>query len=181
MTDRLIIQHIWMRWTKQSRGANARLERPRLEEAYALPTPAGDGPVLCHEIRAIEQDHGFAIDESFAPVDRDSWHRPAPWREEVLDWRIRKDRVEISISSPSEHRLQTKWPAFLPSPLFALRLGDVARIDWNGRLRMSMGDSNRSSYYEQHLYRLALADAPTPRLFLDDEPRKHIDLRTGIY
>jgi hypothetical protein len=177
----LIIQHIWMRWTKQSRGANSRIERPRLEEAYALPAPAGEGPVLCHEIRAIEQDHGFAIDESFAPVDRDSWRRPAVWHQEVLAWRIRSDRAEISIGHPGGERLQTKWPAFLPSPLFALRPGDIARIDWNGRLRKSMGDSNRSSYYEQHLYWLALADGPSPRLFLDTEPRKHVDLRTGIY
>lgn len=181
MAGRLIVQHIWMRWTKRSRGADAPLKRPRLAEAYALPAPSGDGPVLCHEIRAIEQDHGFAVDESFAPVDRDSWHRPTPWHEEVLDWRIRKDRVEISISSPSGHRLQTKWPAFLRSPLFALRPGDTARIDWNGRLRMSMGDSNRSSYYEQHSYWLAFTDTPEPRLFLDAEPRKHVDLTTGIY
>jgi len=177
----LIIQHIWMRWTKQSRGANSRLERPRLEEAYPLPAPAGDGAVLCHEVRAIEQDHGFAIDESFAPVDRETWGRPELWHEEVLDWRIGKDAIDIIVGRPSEHRLQTRWPAFLPSPLFALRPGDTARVDWNGRLRMSMGDSNRSSYYEQHLYWLALADAPEPRLFLDAEPRKHVDLRTGIY
>jgi hypothetical protein len=177
----LIIQHIWMRWTKQSRGANARLKRPRLEEAYALPAPRGDGAVLCHEIRAIEEDFGFAIDESLEPVDRETWKRPQPWHEEVLDWRIGKDQIGISLGRPGGERLQTKWPAFLPSPLFALRPGDTARIDWNGRLRMSMGDSNRSSYYEQHLYWLAFADVPAPRLFLDAKPRKHVDLRTGIY
>jgi hypothetical protein len=170
-----------MRWTKQSRGANSRLERPRLEEAYPLPAPAGEGEVLCHEIRAIEQDHGFAIDESFAPVDRETWRRPAVWHEEVLDWRIGRDKIEILVGRPSRERLQTRWPGFLPSPLFALRPGESARIDWNGRLRVSMGDSNRSTYYEQHLYRLAFADAPAPRLFLDAEPRKHVDLRTGIY
>lgn len=177
----LIIQHIWMRWTKQSRGANSRLERPRLEEAYPLPAPAGMSEVMCHEIRAIEQDHGFALDQSFGPVDRESWRHPTVWHQEVLDWRIRKDGIEISIGHPGGERLQTKWPAFLPSPLFTLHPGDVARIDWNGRLRMSMGGSNRSTYYEQHLYWLALAEAPEPRLFLDAEPRKHVDLRTGIY
>jgi hypothetical protein len=48
---------------------------------------------------------------------------------------------------------------------------------------MSTFGSNRSSYYEQHIYWLAFADgpAPAPRLFLDAAPRKHVDLRTGIY
>ena len=177
----LIIQHIWMRWTKQSRGANSRLARPRLEEVYALPEASADGPVLVHEIRAIEEDHGFAVEQSFGPVDRDTWGRPPAWHAQALGWHILKDRAEISLARPGGERLQTKWPAFLPSPLFALRPGDTARIDWNGRLRTSMGDSNRSSYYEQHTYWLALADAPAPRLFLDADPRKHVDLRTGIY
>jgi len=85
------------------------------------------------------------------------------------------------VSRPSAWRLQTKWPAFLPSPLFTLRPGDVARIDWNARLRRSTFGSNRASYYEQHLYWLALADTPHLRLFLDSRPRKHVDLRTEIY
>jgi hypothetical protein len=33
----LILQHIWSRWTTESRGADAPLRRPRFEVAYALP------------------------------------------------------------------------------------------------------------------------------------------------
>ncbi len=176
----LIVQHIWMRWTKRSRGATALLKRPRLDEAYPLPERSGEGPVLIHEIGAVEGDDGFAIEDSLGPIDLETRRLSGRWHEELLDWRIANGEVGISLHWPSE-RLQTKWPAFLPSPLFTLRPGDVARIDWNGRLRMSAGDSNRSSYYEQHLYWLALADAPAPRLFLDAEPRKHVDLRTEIY
>jgi hypothetical protein len=69
-----------------------------------------------------------------------------------------------------------RWP-----PLFTLREGETARIDWNGRFRTSLFGSNRSSYYEQHIYWLALTGDPPPRLFLDATPRKHVDLRTEIY
>jgi len=72
----------------------------------------------------------------------------------------------------------SKWPAHLPSPLFTLHPGDTARIDWNGRFAFG---SNHSSYYEQHIYWLAMADAVEPRLFLDATPRKHVDLRGDIY
>jgi hypothetical protein len=114
-------------------------------------------------------------------VTREEWRLGGPNADTVLDWHLHPNAADIVISRPGGSRLQTKWPAFLPSPLFTLRPGDVARIDWNARLRMSSGDSNRSSYYEQHIYWLALTDAPEPRLFLDATPRKHVDLRTEIY
>jgi hypothetical protein len=176
----LIIQHIWSQWTKAARGANAPLKRPRLDEAYRLPPFDGAAEVLRHEVRAREHED-FAIVERIGPISRDDWKRPMPYYDNALDWRLRKGGAEIMLSNPSEHRLQTKWPGHLPSPLFVLCPGETARIDWNGRLRMSMGGSNLSTYYEQHIYWLALAEAPEPLLFLDAEPRKHIDLRTGIY
>lgn len=176
----LIIQHIWSHWTKAARGADAPLKRPRLAEAYALPPFEGTAEVLRHEVRAVEQED-FAIVERIGPVSRDEWKRPMPFHDTILDWRLGKDGAGISLSHPSEHRLQTKWPGHLPSPLFTLRPGESARIDWNGRLRRSLFGSNRSSYYERHVYWLALTDAPAPRLFLDAAPRKHIDLRTEIY
>jgi hypothetical protein len=179
----LIVQHIWSRWTKAARGANAPLQRPRLDEAYALPqepyvSPPAGGALL-HDIRALERED-FAIDPSFAPVTRREW-KEAQWSHgALLDWHVGAQGVGIILQSDTSRR-QTKWPAFLPSPLFTLREGETARIDWNGRFRTSMGGSNRSSYYEQHCYWLALAGDPAPRLFLDAAPRKHIDLRTEIY
>jgi hypothetical protein len=174
-----MIQHIWTRWTKAARGANAPLKRPRLDEAYPLPQPPPAGDALLHDLRALEQE-GFAIEQSFAPISRQEW-KDAQWSHgALLDWHIGKNGVEIVLQSDTARR-QTKWPAFLPSPLFTLREGETARIDWNGRFRTSMGGSNRSSYYEQHCYWLALAEAAEPRLFLDAEPRKHVDLRTEIY
>lgn len=178
----LIIQHIWSRWTKASRGTDVgRLQRPRLHEAYELPHSNEPADTLLHEILAVEEDRGFGTEERLGPVTREEWARPQPWCATPLDWRVGKGLVEIVLSRPSEYRLQTKWPAHLPRPLFVLRPGDIARIDWNGRFRMSLFGSNRSSYYEHHIYWLALADAPMPRLFLDAEPRKHVDLRTEIY
>jgi hypothetical protein len=176
----LILQHIWSRWTKRARGANAALRRPRLEEVYALPALTESGEIWCHEIRAVEEEE-FAVEQSAGPIDQEEWKRATPHRATPLGWHLKKDAADIRLTNPSEHRLRTKWPAFLPSPLFTLRPGETARIDWNGRLRMSMGGSNRSFYWEQHIYWLAFAEAPHPRLFLDAEPRKHVDLRTEIY
>ena len=174
-----VIQHIWTRWTKAARGANAPLKRPRLEEAYRVPPPSTLGEAMLHEVRALEQE-GFVIEQSFLPITRREW-KDAQWSHgALLDWHLGELGAEIVLQSDTTRR-QTKWPAFLPSPLFTLRPGDTARIDWNGRFRKSMGGSNRSSYYEQHTYWLALTDAPESGLFLGAEPRKHVDLRTEIY
>jgi hypothetical protein len=176
----LIIQDIWSRWTKAARGANSPLRRPRLDEAYPLPPAGGPAPVLWHELRAMEREN-FALVESFGPIDRDGFRRAEPYRAAPLDWRLAGEGAEIRLHHPSEHRLRTKWPAFLPSPLFTLQPGETARIDWNGRFRSSTFGSSLAYYFEQHIYWLALADTPHPRLFLDAKPRKHVDLRTEIY
>lgn len=176
----LIIQNIWTRWTKAARGANSRLKRPRLDEAYPLPEAEGRSEVLRHEVRAIESE-AFELVESLGPITRDEWKRAQPYRSTPLDWRLRGEDAEILLANPSQHRLRTKWPAHLPSPLFTLRPGETARIDWNGRFRTSTSGSNLAYYFEQHIYWLAIAPEPHPRLFLDARPRKHVDLRTEIY
>ena len=176
----LIIQDIWTKWTKATRGSHRPVQRPRLDEAYALPPIGpGAGPVR-HEIRALERE-AFEIVEIVGEIDRDGWTRQQPWRETPLDWRDRGDLVEIILRRPSDRRQQTKWPAHLPVPLFSLRLGETARIDWNGRFISSLSRYNRATYYEQHTYWLAVVREPHARLFLDAEPRKRIDLRTEIY
>ena len=179
----LIIQHIWTKWTKRSRGADAPIKRPRLDDAYMLP-PAPGAPgapgVLRHEIRALESER-FELVETAGEISRQEWERQWPHRNNALDWRIRGDEADIILKKPSEHTQQTKWPAHLPSPLFTLDMGETARIEWNGRFISSLSGYNRASYYEQHVYWLAVAEAPEPRLFLDAEPRKTIDLTTGIY
>ncbi|HET9427056.1 MAG TPA: hypothetical protein VFO69_01720 [Allosphingosinicella sp.] len=176
----LIIQHIWTKWTKRSRGANAPLRRPRLSEAYRLPEPRETEGVVRHEIRALESED-FALVEELGRVSRDDWERLQPYRDNALDWRLWHDRAEIIIRRPSEGRQQTKWPAHLPVPLFTLEDGETARIEWNGRFMSSMSGRNRASYYEQHVYWLAVIREPRARLFLDAKPKKTIDLRTEIY
>ena len=176
----LFIQHIWTKWTKHSRGADAPVQRPRLADAYPLPLIRGSDGVFRHEIRALEREN-FALVEEVGPVSRDEWARLQPYRDNALDWRRRGDQAEIILRKPSEHRQQTKWPAFLPTPLFTLKEGETARIEWNGRFISSMSGHNRATYYEQHLYWLAVTSEPRERLFLDAEPKKTIDLRTEIY
>jgi hypothetical protein len=176
----LIVQHIWTKWTKQSRGANSPVRRPRLAEAYALPAGSRDCAVLLHEVRATERED-FALVQETEPTDRDEFPRRQPHRNNALDWRLWGGKAEILLRKPSEYTQQTKWPAQLPNPLFVLKKGETARIEWNGRFRSSLSGSNLSSYFEQHVYWLALADSPEPRLFLDAEPRKRIDFTSHIY
>lgn len=176
----LIIQHIWTKWTKRSRGANSPIQRPRMAEVYPLPVISATEGVFRHEIRALERENFVPVEE-VGPVSRDEWERLQPYRDNALDWRWRGDRAEIILRKPSEHRLQTKWPSFLPTPLFALEEEETARIEWNGRFISSMSGHNRATYYEQHLYWLAVTGEHRERLFLDARPKKTIDLRTEIY
>lgn len=179
----LIVQHIWTKWTKQSRGANAPVKRPRLAEAYELPAealrPPEPGEALLDDVRALWLEE-FELRRSFEPIARPDWKHWQWNHGALLDWHLTGDGADIVLQSDTCRR-QTKWPAFLPSPLFTLRAGETARIDWNGRFRTSLSGANRASYYEQHTYWLALADEAPPRLFLDATPRKHVDLRTEIY
>ena len=176
----LLIQHIWARWTKRSRGADTPLHRPRLADAYALPSFAGPGEVLWHEIRAIEGDEDFLMGEEKGAITCEAWRKLQPPRENALDWRRSEEEYEIVVKRPSE-RLQTKWPAVLPNPLFRLSRGESARIEWNGRFATSMSGRNRATYYEQHVYWLAFAERPSADLFLNAKPKKWIDLRAEIY
>lgn len=175
----LVIQHIWHRWDKASRGADG-CQRPILARAYALPAMQqvtnAQQQALVHDVSSDLWGPPDVV-EKRGVVSHDEWVASVP----ALDWRVRDRAVEISLSNPSRWRLQTKWPAWLPSPLFVLASGETARIEWNGRFRRSMGGSNRASYYEQHAYWLAVTDTPHERLFLDATPRKDLDYTRHIY
>jgi hypothetical protein len=180
----LIVQHIAETWDKAARGANSRARRPRLAPAYPLPpyeAPPGTEMLLhCIAANTALQRRGpseaWGPVETIAPLSRRDWLRGHG----ELSWRSHADRIDIILSPPSG-RLQTRWPAHLPRPLFALRPGDTARIEWSGRLATSLGGSVRSSYYAHHIYWLAFTDRPAERLFLDATPRKSIDLTAHIY
>ncbi|WP_077147185.1 hypothetical protein [Sphingopyxis sp. KK2] len=178
----LVLQHIIARWDKATRGANGPVRRPRLAPVYALPAHDGgaiDGrtEMLLHQVHSDMIFGQPGPTESIGAIARADWLRSHP----ALGWLAHPDRVDIGLSNPSEHRLQTRWPAHLPRPLFALERGETARIEWNGRFRTSLFGSNRASYYEQHVYWLAFTDAPTERLFLDAQPKKVIDLTGHMY
>lgn len=178
----LVLQHIMARWDKATRGANSPVRRPRLAPAYALPAHHGDAidggqAMLLHRIHSDMIFGQPGPTESIGPIARADWLRAHP----TLGWLAHPDRVDIRLSNPSVDRLQTPWPAHLPRPLFTLGRGETARIEWNGRFRTSLSGFNRASYYEQHVYWLAVTDAPGERLFLDARPKKVIDLTGHIY
>ena len=176
----LIVQHIWSRWTKASRGADRPLQRPRLADSYPLP-PASQAPgallrhlAYFHEIRSVESDR-FEVRETIRN------EMQTERSDGVLEVRWVNDGWLVFLDDPSPYRRQTKWPRVMPSPLFVLKFGKVALIDWNARFRFSLFGSNRSRYYEQHRYWLAELAEPEPDPFGDPEIWKHVDLRTEIY
>lgn len=178
----LIIQHIWTKWTKASRGANAPLQRPRLAEAYSVPPLQTDGETLLHDIRALERQQ-FEIVETVQAVTPKTWlsAHPSPvYQEVVLDWKAYAAGATIRVTGPSSYRLQTRRArgAF---DTINLSFGETARVDWNGRMRSSLFGSNRSSYYEQHIYWFGFVATFEPDLFLNAQPNMHVDLRTNIY
>lgn len=175
----LMIQDVWSRWTKASRAAADATTRLALSRVYRLPQLTGEAS-LRHEVAALEAD-GFAPRELVRPIDDPAWDADRPLRPDNL--RVRKvgDGFAVSLLRPWDSMLTTKWPAWLPSPLFEGQLGEALRIDWNGRFRSSAGGSNRSYFYEEHTIWVTLQVAPTDAVFLELAPIKHIDLRTTIY
>lgn len=175
----LMIQDVWSRWTKASRaaaGAGTRLALPRV---HSLPLLTGDATIR-HEVVALE-DEGFEPRQLVRSLDDPAWAHDRPARPDNLKaWRT-GDGFAVSLFRPWESMLTTKWPAWLPSPLFEGQLGDAVRIDWNGRFRASVAGSNRSYFYEEHTIWVTLQAAPMDSTFLTLEPVKHIDLRARIY
>lgn len=127
MSGVLVVQHLWSRWTKQSRGAGA--ARPRLPETRTLKPSAGPGAALwIHEFRMIE-------DEAFAPVeatygDRIAYEDARPARATPLRWRRTAEAVELALDPPWPLLRRTRWPAVLPDPLARLTPGKAARVRW---------------------------------------------------
>lgn len=178
----LVIQHVWRRWTKATRGADQAAARLALAEAHPLPPGAtgGAGGAWLHAVWALERE-GFARQERAGPVTADDWAHQEPAHAANLRWTLRDGVAEVGLLEPWPSLRATPWPGHLPSPLLRVRAGDVVRIDWNARFRSSAGGSDRSYFLDHHTYRLALHDAPPRDLFTAATPRKHVDLRTGIY
>jgi hypothetical protein len=179
----LILQHIWARWTKRTRGAQAADRRPRFPEAYPLPTPwprsALHPQAWLHEIRSLEAEQ-FQLVARIEPLEPASWADPKPWHPANLHWRITDAGVQLSLLPPAPMFRQTAWP-ILPQPLMTLAPGETLRIDWNARFRKSATGSNRASFFDEHRFWLGCTDTPRPDLFTQALPEKHIDLRINIY
>lgn len=175
----LMVQDVWSRWTKASRAAADAGTRLALPRAWPLPLLTGEAS-LRHEVAALEQD-GFAPRQLVRGLDDPAWAHDRPMRPDNLKvWRT-GGGFAVSLFRPWDSMLTTRWPAWLPSPLFEGRLGGALRIDWNGRFRSSVSGSNRSYFYEEHTVWITLQGAPVDSTFLTLEPVKHIDLRTTIY
>ncbi|MEQ8405372.1 MAG: hypothetical protein RKE49_09760 [Oceanicaulis sp.] len=176
----LIIQDSWVYWTKQSRGADRPVQRPRLDGPARLPAlpPAGE-TVWRHDRYAVEPD-GFALrDVCRAGLP------PEPLRGvaggfDVLGLRRRGEAFELRIAEPYPDMRQTRWPV-LPALLRTLTPGDVIRIDWNVRARRSLTGAHRGSFFEAHTIFVAFTAEADRALFLNAAPERCYDFTTRIY
>jgi hypothetical protein len=175
----LMIQDVWFRWTKASRAAadaGARLAVPRV---HLLPQLSGEKSIR-HEVRVHERN-GFLPEHRVRPIEDPDWGLDLPGHPDNLRVGSAGDTFSVSLMRPWGGMLTTKWPGYLPTPLFEGGVGESVRIDWNGRFRSSMSGSNHSYFYEEHVIWVTLQAEPTDSSFLALEPVKYIDLRTTIY
>jgi hypothetical protein len=175
----LMIQDVRFRWTKASRAAADAHDRLAVPRAHLLPQLCGDDSIR-HEI-LVDERNGFVPLHRVRPHNDPGWGHDLPMRPDNMRVRRVKDGFEVSLSRPWDSMLTTKWPAYLPSPVFRGGIGDAVRIDWNGRFHASLFGSNRSYFYEEHTIWVTLQEAPVDSTFLTLAPVKHIDLRTTIY
>jgi len=183
----LVIQDIWSRWGKATRSAGDMHRRPKLAASYPLllppdgwPAPGSPAQAWRHEIRCLAHEQ-HEVRETAGPIASGVWSHDEINHPSNLRWTFSGEAVRLTLDRPWSSMLRTSWPTHLPSPLFTLLPGQVARIDWNARCASSMMGSNRSYFYEQHVCWLANSNAPTKRMFEDGEMVKHINLRTRIY
>ena len=176
----LVVQHIWTRWTKATRGGTAAKRRPKLREAYALPSVPTAQSAWLHDIRALEKEE-FETYVRWEPLTLGAWTNQKPPHPANLRWRIVRNSVELDLLEPTPSCLQTPWPAALPRPLITLAAGETCRMDWNARFRASAFGSNLSTHFEEHRYWVAACNSCETGVFIDDKPTKHIDLRGSVY
>jgi len=176
----LIVQHIWSRWTKQSRGANASSPRPRLPEGALLPSGlSGPAPML-HSLRLLEAE-GFRLAESFGPLTPETWRHGDPQHAGNLSWKEGPEDIEITLTEPWPSLRRTVWKGPPSGPVARLRDGQKLLILWNARFFASAAGSDRSYFFEEHAVRIANVTNPTREALIGRESMRVIDLLTRIY
>lgn len=175
----LMVQDVWFRWSKFSRAAANAKTRLAVPRVHLLPQLSGEESIR-HEV-LVHESNGFVPLHRVRSMKDLAWGLDSPMRPDNMRARASGNKFMVSLERPWSSLLTTKWPAFLPSPLFQGEVGESVRIDWNGRFHSSLFGSDRSYFYEEHAILVTLAAAPLDTTFLTLEPVKHIDLRTQIY
>lgn len=174
----LIIQHIWTRWSKASRGANAAIARVRPPLEWPLPKVLPDARSICHEVRCLE-DEGFQLFEAIGGVDT-VVERRAFHGLDRLTWQPGDDRLELRFRHGQRRSTLTSTISSQTMRLVLWR-DQAIRIDWNARLPMSLSGDNRAVVYEQRSYMLQFGSAVAALAFGQTPPSKTIDLTRHIY
>jgi hypothetical protein len=169
----IVMQHIWSRWTKRSRGANADLPRPKVAGAYPLPAIPSHIGFARHTILFDGFGDDFERRETldlFDKIPPHSYDRDGP-----IHLKLHGDRLEVRLQRPAT--LQTRWPSHLPSPLFSIEAPRTANIRWSGRF----GTSRRQTFFQDHSCWIAWGEAVAENAFLEAVPVKNIDYRVNLY
>lgn len=176
--DILIIQHIWTRWSKASRGANASIARVRPPSGWPLPKMLPDARAICQELRCLEEE-GFQLFETVGGVDTTA-DRRAFHGLDRLTWQPGDEGLELRFRHA---RGRGVFANRIPSQTIrlVLRRDQTIRIDWNARLPMSLSGHNRAVVYEQRCYLLQFGSAAAALAFGQTPPSKTVDLTRHIY
>ncbi|MBU6320095.1 MAG: hypothetical protein KGS00_10595 [Alphaproteobacteria bacterium] len=175
-----ILQHIWSRWTKQSRGANAERPRPRLPEGALLPQ-GHSGPVpLLHSLRLLEAED-FRLVETVGPLTPETWRHSDVQHAANLSWKTGQEDVEVTLTEPWPSLRRTIWKGPPSGPIARVREGQRLLILWNARFFASAAGSDRSYFFEEHALRIANLANPSRDALVGRDGMRVIDLLTRIY
>jgi hypothetical protein len=167
------VQYIRIFWTKASRGHARASRRNAVPRAFDLPADiiASTEPTPVHAVSVEEAN-------SFLPVrTADIWAGDgsralrigcACIAFEATGLRLRFEYDESHGGAPARRRFDAQGTsALLSEDVCLLSPGDWARIEWNGRF---VDIDTGSWWYELQTVNVALAEDPSPDLFLTANP-----------
>ena len=155
----IVIQHIYCRWTKASRGGEGARQRNSIPLAVRLPLSNLDFPFILHAALFAE-DHNF--------VQRDSFKTAATfYRLDVRDLGINVDTECATIRfyrDPYNAARSSRYPF---QDVFTLKQRDWVQIQFNGRY----ADGHDSNWwYRYSTYNIGYFDEYDEDVFIATKP-----------
>ena len=164
----LIIQHLETIWTKKSRGMPEAGIRNAVPRKLEIPVKATrvDG-IFIHKVTAREWED-FSLEHKTEIIENDKRYWTLAFRRESDAVQVLFTYDYISHGQPErkDHR----------TPLFKLVLGEWGSFHINGRFASYSGQ-----YYTQHFLNIGNIAEFKPDLFLESEPKVHINKMDHLF